>query len=255
MRKFRIGSDIHTEFMKDHKLERMLERAFTVTEDDKNQTLVLAGDFGSMHKPKLLIDGLKILSARFKDIIYIPGNHEYYGGSLNFTEKAITSFLHDTNIFFGSQIVFSNRVCATTLWTDFDGGNPISMMLAKTNMNDYRLCKGFNGQLLTPEEVLMEHKRSLQFLKDNVKEGGIVITHHLPSFKSIDPEYTTSELNGAYATNLEEFILSAKPKLWIHGHTHVPHDYMIGDTRVVCNPRGYPGQEGNGYNPNLVIEL
>ena len=73
----------------------------------------------------------------------------------------------------------------------------------------------------------------------------VVCTHHTPSYASIHPRYANSELmNGAYTSDLSEFILDhPKIKLWTHGHTHEDFDYMIGTTRVVCNPRGYSGYE------------
>ena len=47
-------------------------------------------------------------------------------------------------------------------------------------------------------------------------------------------------MNGAYSTNLDDFILDRRQiRLWTHGHTHEDFDYMIGGCRVVCNPRGY----------------
>jgi len=42
--------------------------------------------------------------------------------------------------------------------------------------------------------------------------------------------------------------------LWVHGHSHTAVDYEVAGTRVVCNPRGYPGEE-TGFNPGLVLTL
>ena len=78
----------------------------------------------------------------------------------------------------------------------------------------------------------------------------IVVTHHAPSAKSIDIVYETDKANGSYASNLENFILDhPNIKLWCHGHIHSQSDYMIGDCRVICNPRGY-----EMYRPNLAFE-
>jgi hypothetical protein len=66
-------------------------------------------------------------------------------------------------------------------------------------------------------------------------------------------------MNGAYHSDLREFILDRPQiKLWTHGHTHHPFDYMIGETRIVCNPRGYENDgysEDTGWNPNLILEI
>ena len=45
-------------------------------------------------------------------------------------------------------------------------------------------------------------------------------------------------------------------KLWIHGHVHNNFDYMIGDTRVICNPRGYEMyQENFEFKPDLEVDI
>ena len=60
-------------------------------------------------------------------------------------------------------------------------------------------------------------------------------------------------VNGAYSSDLSEFILDRPQiKLWTHGHTHDTFDYMIGTTRIVCNPRGYDGYEGRADEFELL---
>ena len=75
--------------------------------------------------------------------------------------------------------------------------------------------------------------------------------------QSIDKSrYGDVPLNFCYYTELTEFILDRAPALWLHGHVHSSFDYMIGDTRVVCNPRGYVGNEVNpNFDPELVVEV
>jgi Icc-related predicted phosphoesterase len=84
----------------------------------------------------------------------------------------------------------------------------------------------------------------------------IVVGHHAPSRASTHPRYQGDHhLNGAYSSNLEEFILD-RPEitLFTHGHTHEDFDYMIGATRIVCNPRGYLGYEARtaSWQPRLI---
>jgi Icc-related predicted phosphoesterase len=82
----------------------------------------------------------------------------------------------------------------------------------------------------------------------------VVITHHLPALKSIAPRYANDPLNPAFASRLEDMIERYQPTLWIHGHTHEPCDYELSRTRVVCNPRGYPGEYGHGgFKPDLTV--
>ena len=75
------------------------------------------------------------------------------------------------------------------------------------------------------------------------------------SGESIDPTLRSDLLNGAFASNLNELVLSSGALLWVHGHTHYWVDYSIGNTRVMCNPRGYAGEDVRGFDPNLVIDV
>ena len=82
----------------------------------------------------------------------------------------------------------------------------------------------------------------------------VVCGHHAPSKSSTKPGYARDvQMNGCYSSDLSEFILDhPRIKLWTHGHTHDPFDYMIGTTRIVCNPRGYDGYEGRADQFELV---
>lgn len=98
----------------------------------------------------------------------------------------------------------------------------------------------------SPQKSVEEHKAMLTFIKDEIAKIGsetkvVVVGHHSPSKMSTKPRYEKNVLvNGAYSSDLSEFILDhPQIKLWTHGHTHNEFDYMIGSTRIVCNPRGY----------------
>lgn len=100
----------------------------------------------------------------------------------------------------------------------------------------------------SPEDAVADHAKYLQYLKlalESKDTAFVVVGHHSPSKMSTHPRYQHDELmNGGYSSDLSEFILDhPKIKLWTHGHTHYKFDYMIGDTRIVCNPRGYIGYE------------
>ena len=115
----------------------------------------------------------------------------------------------------------------------------------------------------SPEDAVEEHEKALAFIKETVKDippwkQAVVVGHHTPSFISCNARYKDDGLmNGAYHSDLSEFILDhPQIALWTHGHTHEVFDYMIGTTRVVCNPRGYDGYEELADNFKLkVIEL
>jgi hypothetical protein len=115
--------------------------------------------------------------------------------------------------------------------------------------NSARMFNAYKPARLTPEDTVVAHKKSLDYINHVVGENSdkkyIVVSHHCPSKKSIHPKYAHDTImNAAFASDLDDFI-AYRPqiKLWTHGHTHEPFDYTIGETRVVCNPRGYVGHE------------
>jgi len=117
----------------------------------------------------------------------------------------------------------------------------------------------------TPEHALEDHyqmKSYIQSVIDQRRDSGdrsdrvVVVGHHSPSRQSTHPRYQADhKTNGCYSSDLEAFILD-HPEicLWTHGHTHEDFDYMIGTTRVVCNPRGYIGyeQRADTWQPKLI---
>jgi hypothetical protein len=136
------------------------------------------------------------------------------------------------------------------------------MMSVKDMMSDYHAIKIFNSGVyhkLRPIDTFNAHRKAFETIKLGTEtwDGDVVVLgHHAPSRQSIHPKYRDQQImNGAFSSDLDGFIMSQpKIKLWIHGHMHDTFDYHIGDTHVVCNPRGYPG-EITGFNPNLVIEI
>jgi predicted phosphodiesterase len=115
---------------------------------------------------------------------------------------------------------------------------------------------------LCPEDVVPEFKRMVDFIRTVIEgkfdEKFVVVGHHAPSKLSTHPRYTHDTLmNGAYSSDLNEFILAhPQIKLWTHGHTHEDFDYMLGTTRIFCNPRGYINYEGRADDWKLkVVEI
>jgi Icc-related predicted phosphoesterase len=112
----------------------------------------------------------------------------------------------------------------------------------------------------TPEDSVAVHETSRAWL---VGELGrefdgptVVVTHHLPALTSVAKRYANDQLNPVFASRLEDVIEKYRPELWIHGHTHVPCDYELFDTRIVCNPRGYPGETRESrFQASLIVEV
>jgi Icc-related predicted phosphoesterase len=110
----------------------------------------------------------------------------------------------------------------------------------------------------SPEDSVEDHKRAMDYINhvlmnDETKKY-VVVTHHTPSWQSCHERYVHDRvMNGAFHTELGDYI-AYRPqiKLWVHGHTHEDFDYVIGETRVVCNPRGYNGHENRADSFKLL---
>jgi len=215
-------------------------------------------------------DFLKRCSFQFPYVVYVAGNHEFYNGKFH---KGIQYLRNEcakfTNVYFlerDTKIIDDVVFVGGTLWTDMNKGDPLTLHAVRDMMNDFRIIKndekGYTN--LKPADVAIRHRETLQYIKHVVSEHKdktcVVVGHHSPSYLSIHPMYANEHLmNGAYHSDLSEFILDhPQIKLWTHGHTHHFFDYMIGETRIVCNPRGYEsynGKENTGWKPDLIIEV
>lgn len=211
---------------------------------------------------------LKRVSSQFPHVIYIAGNHEFYHGKW---VKSITVLRDEcakySNIYFlENDVKIINDVVFVggTLWTNCDKGNPMVQHAIQDMMQDYKLIRnddlGFTR--LRPAHTISRHRKTLEYFKVILDQHRdkicVVVGHHAPSHLSVHEMYQNDTLtNFAYYSDLSEFILDhPQIKLWTHGHTHTPFDYTIGDTRIVCNPRGYEGYEPNsGWDKNLVLEV
>jgi len=153
-----------------------------------------------------------------------------------------------------------------TLWTNMNKRDPLTMQAIPGMMNDYVNIRNDyrNYARLSALDTVIRHENTLKYfrkvLADHKDEKCVVVGHHSPSFLSLHKGYSNDfHMNGGYHSDLSEFILDhPQVKLWTHGHTHHPFDYMIGDTRIVCNPRGYEGDgysEDTGWDINKVIEV
>ena len=248
--KIQLLSDIHNEFCP----------AFDAP---GGEVLVLAGDIlCAKDLGKDSVKGmwarnfLDQVSRRYDKVFYVKGNHEDYGHNFTRTTEVIRKHLPSNITLLDSSSEYYNGVhfVGGTMWTDFHNGSPIQMLDAGMTMNDYHCIRyGPTYRKLRPDDVLKEHKETLEWFKQCVPtlNGPVVmITHHAPSFQSIGPEYVDDSLNGCYATDLSNFILNNENiKYFFHGHIHANSDYHIGQCRVLANPRGY---DPNGLNRNFI---
>ena len=201
----------------------------------------------------------------FDTILYIAGNHEAYGYNYEGTWDVLKENLpHGIHLMENSVVRVSNWVfIGSTFWTDFRNENPLEMMEASRFLNDYNAIRITpKYRKMTPDDTLGFHKKSKQFLLNTLpmfeNQNVWVLTHHAPSYQSVHPKYRSSGIaNGAFVSDLDDLILShPQIKYWSHGHTHESMDYMIGQCRVICNPRGYyPLNLNPNFNPNFEVTV
>lgn len=153
----------------------------------------------------------------------------------------------------GTTKVGECRIIAATLWTDYrlrcpEGPNWVERNACENIMNDHRKIRWGNGNFrkVSADDLASIHLEHRSFIKNALMkdhEGPtLVMTHHAPSEMSVRFRETVQKEDHAYASNLEGLILDHAPDIWLHGHTHHAEDYAIGATRVISNPKGYPGQ-------------
>ena len=262
--KFIVISDLHGDigFMRD-------------LPEQKDTILLVPGDIHEVRRKKQYFDMLQLMSNKFKEVLMVPGNHEYYHTNITKAHRILKEFDNEIENFhflqndyriFGDVIILGG-----TLWTDYDNGNPLTKLQAKLGMNDYRYIRHgtpteYWHHRITPEEIEFFHYETKSFLQksidkqrevcDNFKT--VVMTHHAPSFNSVDPVYKDNNLNGCYCSSMDYFVDSLGAQVWVHGHVHCSHDYMLGDTRVICNPLGYAlgtKHENPHFNSTLEFEV
>jgi Icc-related predicted phosphoesterase len=261
--KVKVVSDLHLE---------CCEQGHGVPDLGEGDILILGGDIlcarhfkknGALRK--VYRDFLTKCADNFMHVLYIAGNHEAYGYNYEGTWDVLKENLpHGIHLMEDSVVKISDWVfIGSTFWTDFRNENALEMMEAAQCMNDYKVIRITQKyRKMNPDDTLSFHKQSKQFLLDQLelfKNQKIwVLTHHAPSYQSVHPKYRTSGIaNGAYVSDLDDFILNhPQIKYWSHGHTHESFDYMIGECRVICNPRGYyPTEINPNFDPNFEIEI
>lgn len=189
------------------------------------------------------------VSRDFAHVVYVAGNHEFYGSTYETGLRSLRNFCASfDNVYFLDDAhidIEDTRFIGATLWTDVNRGNPLYKQYAKDGMNDYhsiRVEASGTYRKMKPDDTIERHIRSLSYICDRVREHDkcVVATHHAPTAKSVQPEWVGHALTPCYYSDLD-FLIMDRPaiKLWTHGHIHASSDYMVEGCRVVANPRGY----------------
>ena len=230
--------------------------------DANGDVLVLAGD--TFYLRDIIAPQKKFwnwASKNFRQVLMVPGNHEFYGNG-DVTERGDSwQWMFRENVgYYYNKVVRIDDIdfILTTLWSKIP---EMDMFYVLRGMNDFRQIM-YNGRRFMPEDFNLEHEKCLRFLKHAVKESTaihiVVVTHHLPSLAVVAARHMGSVLNGAFATELGNFIADSRIDAWIYGHSHTNIDTTIGNTKIVCNQMGYVFSNEhltNGFESGKVLEL
>ena len=276
--KIAVCSDIHLEF-----------GPIELNNTDNANVLILSGDIcvakdlphSDSKKGDISRNFFRMCALRFPHVLYVMGNHEHYHGDFATTGKIIKEELAQyANVHLldrETKVIDDVTFIGGTLWTDMNKEDGITLMHMKDMMNDFRCVKNSfrkrhyrdtlgnphsQASNFTPDDAVEDHKKMLEYIKIMVEgkndQKFVVVGHHAPSKASTHPRYVDETImNGGYSSDLSEFILDhPQIKLWTHGHTHENFDYLIGSTRIVCNPRGYINYEASADNFTLkTVEI
>lgn len=234
-----IMSDLHLDYPGGWRLPAHLPQ---------HDVVVLAGD---IHQST--VDAVRWADASFdRPVVMVAGNHDYWGGQVDQRNFDGVVAAMGTRVHFLSRdsvVIDGVTFCGATLWTDYAlHGNPLgSMRLADRDMNDHRRIRR-NGGRFDAKDALDQHRADLDALILSMTDAmgpTVVVTHHAPHPQSLC--WDGDDMNPAYASDLTSVIDTCRPDLWIHGHVHASRDYVVGGTRIVCNPKGYGGGSAPGW--------
>ena len=243
--RIRVYSDLHLEF------------APFVPPSSDADVIVLAGDIDNGAA------GIEWARRTFgKPVLYLAGNHEYYEGEFEAVQQAMGAAARKlaVELLDCSGVVLDGvRFLGCTLWTDYSLApqeeRPAVIESARKLNPDYELIRS-GSRAFAPEDAIalcVRHRAwLLAALAAPFAGKTVVVTHFAPHPRSIAPAFVGHRANPGFVLDLAEMMGSAA--LWIHGHTHTFFDYRVGGTRVICNPRGYPG-EATGFRPDLIVEI
>ncbi|CAE6756034.1 hypothetical protein G2912_21390 [Paraburkholderia aspalathi] len=260
--RIQIASDLHVE-----KLQRRFP-AYLPVHRAAADVLVLAGDIASHDRVVPLFADWPV------PVIYVHGNHEAYGQRYDQLPDAIRDLASGTQVRYLERdevIIGCVRFLGCCLWTDYDlyRTRELSMENARRFMYDHTVIRTAEGGFFTPEHARAEHVKSCAWLEQQLMtpfEGRtVVVTHHGVAPPSVHSRYGSNPANAGFVSDLRHILDLAD--VWIHGHVHDSFDYLVGDARVIANPRGYAKNlnmagapadlkwENPAFDPGLVIDI
>ena len=228
--------------------------------------IVLAGDLAPYTKG--LVAKLSEFWASAPNIVYVLGNHEFYGAEIDDARARLADECAETGIHLldpGMVRIEGTRFIGATLWTDLELYGKADEVGAhrrlRQGISDFTGAIRHHGRNFSTRESVRRHREARHFIEEELSraelagERAVVVTHHAPRPRSIRRWFREDPLNSAFASDLDRLIERYQPALWVHGHMHDPVDERLGKTRLVANPAGYAHERKRGFNPELCIDL
>lgn len=220
---------------------------------------ILAGDTCYLDEglPEWFLDWV---SESYKQVLLIPGNHEYYHyGDVAKRGESWQWLLRDNVSYYSNKVVSigDTDIVLSTLWTHIPEAE---MFKVQRGLNDFHQVL-HQDRMFTPDDYNKEHDRCRQFIKDSIAHSEakhiVVVTHHVPTLQAVAPQHKGSALNNAFVVDMSDLIAGHHIDFWIYGHSHTNIDTVIGNTHIVSNQLGYVAQEEhrNGFDNSKYIEV
>lgn len=244
MLSIQYASDLHLEFAENSRY--LEEHPLQVTGD----VLVLAGDTCYLGKNCARHPFWDWAANNYRQVVAIPGNHEFYDGyDLDALQEGWSYPLRQNAAFCYNKVLHlgDTDVILSTLWGYI---RMEDAFITQQRVNDFRKIRS-SGRMLDFARFNEEHIRCFHFLRRSILESTakhiVVVTHHLPSYELMSAEFKASPLNGAFVVELGGFIAASEVDYWIYGHSHRNIDIPIGGTRCVSNQLGYVRADEHRY--------
>ena len=264
--KIHLLSDLHNEFLRNGKTNPNHLWSGSIPETDAD-IIILAGDIDTgTNGAEWAISESERLA---KNIIYVLGNHEFYGHEYNSVREKIARLCEGTGVHCldpGAYLQDGVRFIGTTLWTDYEAAisvsRDVSMFYVEKALLDHRKItyrSGSSCRIFKPLDALAIHEKELNWLAkqlDSPHQGEtVVVTHHGPHPVCQHPDYSVDEMSAAFHSDLGHLIAKNNIDVWVYGHTHANLDKVIFNTRIISNQAGYPGEGVRGFDAGFTIEL
>lgn len=251
-----VMSDIHLEHMRKHDGDKFYEQLEELHKNNHAPLLILAGDICQVWRHEIFWQShLARIAAFYERVIYVPGNHEYYGSSFYEVDQYLeqlenTPNLHNVIVLQDGDLTSfqGQKFYGGTMWFARDGWQHWQ----KKGMNDFYVIKGFEP------EVYLRNQKFLDGYAKHANNDLVVISHHAPTEASIAHRFQGSDLNPFFCFDMTPYLNEGTaPKLWIHGHMHDACDYTHSEGKtkmqVWCNPHGYPHEGANTQFWNRIV--